>query len=69
MTIEEFRAMHVASASQKRGKKPSKYHAQKSGGYDSQKEHKRANKLKLMQRAGLISNLREQVPFELIPAQ
>jgi hypothetical protein len=46
-----------------------KYHAQKSGGYDSRKEHRRANELRLMQRAGLISNLREQVPYELIPTQ
>ena len=38
-----------------------KYHAEKSGGYDSRKEHRRANELRLMQRAGLIS--------DLIPAQ
>ena len=49
--------------------KGNKYHAQKSGGYDSRKEHRRANELRLMQRAGLISNLREQVSYELIPAQ
>ena len=46
-----------------------KYHAEKSGGYDSRKEHRRANELRLMQRAGLISNLREQVKYELIPTQ
>lgn len=49
--------------------KPSKYHAEKSGGYDSRKEHRRANELRLMQRAGLITNLKEQVTYELIPAQ
>lgn len=49
--------------------KANKYHAEKSGGYDSRKEHRRANELRLMQRAGLISNLREQVPYELIPTQ
>ena len=49
-------------------RKANKYGAKKSGGYDSRKEHKRANELKLMQRAGLISDLHEQVPFELIPA-
>lgn len=65
MTIEEFRAMRAAPSS----KKPSKYHAEKSGGYASRKEHNRANQLKLMQRAGLISDLREQVSYELIPAQ
>lgn len=46
-----------------------KYHAEKSGGYASRKEHRRANELRLLQRAGIISNLREQVPYELIPAQ
>lgn len=69
MTIEEFKAMRVASALRKRSKKPNKYHAEKSGGYDSKKEHKRANELKLMQRAGLIANLREQVKYVLIPTQ
>lgn len=51
--------------------KPSrnKYHAKKSDGYDSRKEHRRANELRLMQRAGLITNLREQVSYELIPTQ
>lgn len=46
-----------------------KYHAEKSGGYASRKEHRRANELRLMQRAGIISNLREQVSYELIPTQ
>ena len=46
-----------------------KYHARKSCGYDSRKEHRRANELRLMKRAGLISNLREQVSYEIIPAQ
>lgn len=46
-----------------------KYHAEKSGGYDSRREHRRALQLQLMQRAGLISDLREQVRYELIPAQ
>jgi hypothetical protein len=50
-------------------KKGNKYHAEKSGGYASRKEHRRANELRMMQRAGLITNLREQVPYELIPAQ
>jgi hypothetical protein len=63
MTIEEYKAMLAAPA------KKSKYGAQKSGGYDSKKEHRRADALKLMQRAGLISNLREQVKFVLIPTQ
>ena len=49
--------------------KRNKYGAKKSGGYDSRKEHNRANELKMMQRAGLISNLREQVKYVLIPTQ
>lgn len=46
-----------------------KYHAKKTGKYASRKEARRAILLKSMQREGLISDLREQVPFELIPAQ
>jgi hypothetical protein len=46
-----------------------KYHNNKSSGYDSEKEHKRAVELSLMQRAGIISNLQEQVKYELIPPQ
>lgn len=53
----------------RRSRKKNKFGACKSGGYDSRKEHRRANELKLWQRAGIISNLREQVPFVLIPAQ
>ena len=47
----------------------SKYHAKKWGKYDSKKEAKRAAELQAMQAAGLIQDLREQVPFVLIPAQ
>lgn len=64
MKIEEFKALRVAPGSRK-----NKFGAKKSGGYDSRKEHQRANQLKLMQRAGLISNLREQVKYVLIPSQ
>ena len=49
--------------------KPNKYGAKRTGTHASKKEHYRAQELQTMQRAGLISNLREQVPFELIPAQ
>lgn len=51
----------------------SKYNARKTTvdgiTYDSRKEAQRAQELRLMLRAGIISNLREQVPYELIPAQ
>lgn len=66
MTKAEFLALRAAPAS---SKKRNKYGAKKTGGHASQKEHERANQLKLMQRAGLISNLREQVKFVLIPTQ
>lgn len=66
MTIEEFEALRAAHA---RTRKRNKYGARKSGGYDSRKECRRASVLKMWQRAGLISNLREQVSFQLIPAQ
>lgn len=65
LTKAEFLAMRAAQA--KKG--TNKYGAVRSGGYDSKKEHRRACQLKMWQRAGLISNLREQVRFELIPPQ
>ena len=39
------------------------------GGYASAKEARRAQALKLLERAGKIRHLREQVPFTLIPSQ
>ncbi|MBJ2188132.1 MAG: DUF1064 domain-containing protein [Muribaculaceae bacterium] len=47
----------------------SKYSAIPTGTHASRKEHRRACELRMMQRAGLIRDLREQVRFELIPAQ
>ena len=38
-------------------------------GYDSKREAKRARELAFLVRAGVISDLRAQVPFELLPAQ
>ncbi len=37
--------------------------------FDSKKEHRRYCELKLMLRGGIISDLRLQVPFGLIPSQ
>lgn len=37
--------------------------------FDSRKEARRYRELKLLEKAGRISNLEMQVPFELIPAQ
>lgn len=49
-----------------------KYHSKKANcanghTHDSKKEATRCNELHLMQRAGRISELKIQVPFELIP--
>lgn len=53
----------------RKSKGNSKYHAQKSNGYASRKENRRANELKLLERQGLIKHLREQVRYEIIPRQ
>ena len=47
----------------------SKYHAVKYNGYDSKKEAARARVLHMLEDAGVIEDLREQVPFVLIPPQ
>lgn len=64
MTVAEFRAIQG-----KTGKRDNKYGAKKTGSNASIKEHDRAGQLKLMQRTGLISDLREQVSFTVIPTQ
>ena len=50
-----------------------KYHSHKiktqDGVFDSQREYRRWCELKLLQRAGQISELRRQVKYELIPSQ
>ncbi len=50
----------------RRGKGKNKYNAQKTGGYDSKKEYRRACLLKALLRSGEISDLREQVKYVLI---
>lgn len=51
----------------------SKYHSHKvineDGVFDSRKEYKRWKELKLMERAGRISDLERQVRIEVLPAQ
>ena len=37
--------------------------------YDSVKEYRRHDELKILEKAGQITNLQRQVPFELIPKQ
>lgn len=46
-----------------------KYNNVKCKGYDSIHEYNRAKTLKMMVKKGLISDLQEQVRYELIPAQ
>lgn len=44
-----------------------KYHAKRSGGFASKKEHRVIADLQLQEKLGLIKNLRLQVSFELTP--
>lgn len=46
-----------------------KYHNCRTGAYASRKEARRAAHLRLMQQQGLITDLREQVSYTLIPPQ
>lgn len=46
-----------------------KYRNRLSEGYHSKKEKNRASILRMMEKQGLITNLQEQVKFELIPTQ
>ena len=69
MTIDEFRKLTGGDKTSGGSPAKNKYGAERVGSHASKKEHKRAGQLKLMQMAGEISNLREQVSFELIPAQ
>lgn len=65
MTIEALKALSAGGG----GGGGNKYRARRTGGYASRKEARRAAELRLMERAGLVSDIREQVPFTLIPAQ
>ena len=64
LPVEQLRALQGAS-----GSKRNKYGAKKPGSNASRKEHDRAARLRLLQKAGLISDLREQVSFTVIPTQ
>jgi len=50
-------------------KKAPKYGSQATGKHASRREARRSQELKMLEQAGKISNLREQVKFELIPSQ
>lgn len=49
--------------------KQSKYRNQKVRGYDSKREAKRADELAWLVKAGEITDLQQQVRFELVPKQ
>lgn len=66
---QQARKIEAKRVVQQQTRKRNKYGAKRVGNHASEKEHDRASELKLMQRAGLISNLREQVSFTLIPEQ
>lgn len=51
------------------GEGRSKYGNERTNGYASKREAARAQMLQLMEKAGEIAELREQVEYELIPAQ
>lgn len=59
----------VSAARKGRRVRGAKYNNEKIGGYDSRKEYYRAQQLKILLKAGVISDLREQVAFILIPSQ
>lgn len=68
LTPQQFRSL-IENGRGTQQPKPNKYGAVRTGDNASIKEHDRAGQLRLLQRAGQISNLREQVEFLLIPAQ
>ena len=49
--------------------KPNKFKARRTGKYASKAEARRASELKLLERAGKIANLGEQIKYEIIPQQ
>lgn len=51
------------------GYNDTKFGNEPTDGYASKKEARRAGELKMLQRAGKIYDLREQVRYELVPAQ
>ena len=71
-TQEHWTAAQYQEYLRQRAKGGNKYHAEKvqtdGRTYDSRSECKRAKELQLLERHGLVRNLREQVTYELIPA-
>lgn len=68
MNVKEFKKM-IQSQNQSKSKYNSKKITVGNETFDSSKEYRRFSELKLLQRAGRISDLRRQVKFILIPTQ
>lgn len=58
----------TAWAENREAAKPNKYSAERFGKYASKREAEWAGKLAALERAGKISDLKEQVPFTLVEA-
>lgn len=71
LTFEQLALAQADLSAARPGKRQRgrKYNNEKVGGYDSRKEYYRAQQLKILLKCGVISDLREQVKFVLIPAQ
>lgn len=71
LTFEQLARAQADVSAARSGKRQRgrKYNNEKVGGYDSRKEYYRAQQLKILLKCGVISDLREQVKFVLIPAQ
>lgn len=68
LTVQQFRELAEKQKNAK-AKRKNKYNAHRYNGYDSEKEYYRALKLKQMLQDGLISDLREQFSYILVPSQ
>lgn len=68
LAVEAKKIADKVRNEEKKLSKGNKLHAEKTNGYASKKEAKRAAELRLLERAGIIRDLQEQVKFVLIPA-
>lgn len=69
LAVEAKKIADKVRNEEKKISKGNKLHAEKTNGYASKLEAKRAAELHLLEQAGEIQNLKEQVKFELIPAK
>lgn len=67
MRSDPHRAAWTSFVDGTQAKRPPKYGNEREGKYASKREADTAGKLSALERTGKIKNLREQVPFVLIP--